>query len=331
VFTNNENLLPELGSFLEQIEETCPAAATRAGHILAQLCKPWLAHLSNGQSLQNSLLAPGGYPLDFTFRSGLNDINYTAEPGLPGATTNDKWQFVRELTAGFDPVLHPLVQRLVDQPGQRFGCWLGVRHPGRGNATAFKLYQEVTPAAGDEVFESLCADVPGIDNIPDITPTLLGLAAVDSEIIEYYCKVSNADPGVLHSLFSLAGAAKQLPAVINYLVYLAGEQRSTLWGRLSLGVSFQLAIARPPTVTLFTHAPELFPNDRVARTRILGLARQFGGEMPAYDKLTLAFEQNEIPGMAHNMVGIKVTASGKLECAVGLRPFQQAGAENFVH
>jgi hypothetical protein len=300
-------LLPELASLLRQIDDTRPAAATRAGRVLARLCRPWLER----SPLPRSVLTPGGYPIELTFRSDSSDISYTAEPGMPDATPDEKWRFVREL--GHLPSAGVLLSELIAEPGQRFGCWIGVRPHAHG--TSFKVYQEVVPRVRGLVLEQLLRDVPGVTAL---TPTLVGVTG--GEISEYYCKVERPSAGVLYPLFTAAGAGQQLPPLLDYVAWLAGAELGTLWNRLHFGISYKIARDARPALTLFLHGCELFSGNRRARERILGLARQFGRAMPAYERATRAFEGDE-RAMAHGMVGLRVNASGGLECSVGLRPF----------
>jgi hypothetical protein len=317
--TRRDELLPELDPLLRQIFETRPAAATRAGRVLGRLCRPWLERLRTGLPLPRSVLTPGGYPLELTFRSDSTDISYTAEPGLPDDAASAKWRFVQTLAPGFDPDREPLLRTLVAQPGQRFGCWLGIRLRERG--TAFKVYQEVVPPAEALVWDHLRRDVPGLEGVTALKPTLVGVSSVESGIAEYYGQVQRPDAAVLHRLFAAAGVSKQLPALLDYVAWLGGREIGTLWSRLRFGVSYKVCRDTVPVVTLFLHGCEVFSGNRHARARMLSLARQFGRKLPAYERATRAFEVCERAEMMHGMVGLRVNSAGGLECSVGLRPF----------
>jgi hypothetical protein len=317
--SRNQELLPELGPMLESIAEACPAGAARAGLTLGLLCRPWLKQIRSGLPLHTSLLTPGGYPLEFAFGARSQEISYTAEPGLPQSPLQAKWRFLREVVRDLDLHTHPLLRELVAQPSQRFGCWLGVRH--RGDITSLKVYQEVGPGASDLALRYLRSDVPDLAEAVSLKPTLLGVVPGASGLTEYYCRIRNPNLGVLHKLFAAAGAARQLPCVIDYIAYLAGEQRNRLWDRIELGISYCVSSEPQSTVTLFATANQLFPTERSARARLLGLARQFGIQMPAYDRITRSFEKGDPPHPVHGLVGIKVTRSGRLEWSAGLRPF----------
>jgi hypothetical protein len=303
-------LLPELESMLRHIDDTRPAAATRAGRVLARLCRPWLER----SPLPRSVLTPGGYPIELTFRSDSSDVTYTAEPGMPDATPGEKWRFVRELER-MRPAGAALCE-LIAEPNQRFGCWLGIRPHASG--TSFKVYQEVVPRARARMLEQLRRDVADVTDVTSLTPTLVGVT--DGEISEYYCQVGRPNTSVLYPHFAAAGVGKQLPPLLDYVAWLAGAELGTLWNRLHFGVSYKFARGARPALTLFLHGCELFSGNRQARDRILGLARQFGRAMPAYERATRAFEAGERE-MAHGMVGLRVNDSGGLECSVGLRPF----------
>jgi len=290
----------------------------RAGHMLATLCRPWLAQIRNGLPVNTSLLTPGGYPLEFAFRSNSDDVCYTAEPGPPNSSPLEKWAFVRAIRADLDPQLHPLLRELVNQPAQRYGCWLGVRH--HGDAASFKVYQEVTPQASDLVLRHLHREIPGLAQVNRLTPQLLGVSSKGG-LAEFYCKVEYPGLGVMHELFAAAGVSKELPYVTNYLAYLAAEPSSKVLERLRIGISYSVSPVGPPGVTLFAHSTQLFPTNYVARMRLLGFASQTGAHIPLYERATRLFEEIEPPHIMHNLIGIKIVGSGRLEFAVGLRPF----------
>ena len=315
----NEKLLPEIGCVLEAVSESCPAAAAHARRLLRILCRPWLTQIRSGHPLHTSLLTPAGYPLEFAFGARSQEISYAAEPGLPHSPVEAKWRFVREFVRDLDLHIHPLLRELVAQPSQRFGCWLGVRH--RGDITSLKVYQEVGPDASEMVLRHLLAQVPDLTEAASLKPILLGVVPDVSGLSEYYCRIRSANLGVLHRLFAAAGVARQLPCVIDYIAYLAGEQRNRLCDRIEFGISYSVSSEPQPAVTLFANAGQLFPTERSARARLLGLARQLGVQMPAYDKITRSFEKRDPPHPVHGLVGIKVTRSGHLECSAGLRPF----------
>ena len=319
MITENEELLPELDRLLQAISETCPAGAVRAGHMLGVFCRPWLEQIRNGLPLHTSLLTPGGYPLEFAFGTSSRDIRYTAEPGLPQSSVEAKWRFVRELDQDLDPQRHPLLRELIAQPSQRFGCWLSIRH--HGDIPSLKVYQEVGRQASGLVLRHLRCDVPGLEEVTELKPKLLGVVSAAGGLAEYYCEVNDTHLGVLHKLFAAAGVGKHLPCVIDYLAYLAAEQRSKLWDRLRIGISYSVSSAPQPALTLFANACQLFPTDRKARTRLLALARQTGAPMPAYDRITSAFDKTEPRDMVHGLVGLKVAESGRIDCTAGLRPF----------
>ena len=322
MFTQNEELLPELDRLLKAISQTCPAGAVSAGKMLAVLCRPWLQHIRSGRPFHTSLLTPGGYPLEFAFGPDSSEISYTVEPGAPQSSVVDKWRFVHEIAHGvgqIHPHPHPLLPELVAQTSQRFGCWLSVRH--RGDIPSLKVYQEVTPQAGESVLRHLKCEVPDLEVVTELRPMLLGVGSAASGLVEYYCKINAPNPGVLHKLFAAAGAARHLPCVIDHLAYLAAEQSSKLWDRLDVGMSYSVSSTTRPTVTLFADASQLFPTDRKARTRMLGLARQTNVQMPVYDRITSQFEKVVPREMVHGLVALKVSESGMIRCGVGLQPF----------
>jgi len=320
VFVENEALPPEVSALLQAAAETCPASAIHAGHLLKILCRPGLAGMKSGRPAPVSLLTPSGYPLEFTFRSASSDLVYTAEPGLPQASSAAKWRFVRKLDEKLDLRLHPLLPTLVAQPAQRFGCWLGVRH--REGVRRFKIYQEVGPQTSSWILHHLRCAVPGLGDATELSPNLLGVVPGIDGATEYYCRVEHPGPAVLHKLYAAADMGRLLSGVIDYLAYLAAVPREKLFGRLRIGISYNVASGRTPHVTLFVHACQLFDDNRQARLRWLGLVRQLGGQAAIYDKLTRVFEEADSSAMVHGLVGIGINETGRIECSVGLRPFK---------
>lgn len=312
-------LLPDVASLLAAIAETCPAAAARAERTLIACCAPWLEQRRRGLPLAPSRLTPGGHPLEFSLRASADEVNFTAEPGLPQAAVADKWRFVRTLVGDAALGAYPPVPALVAEPGQRFGCWLSTRH--RRERTDYKVYQEVTPAARDAVRRDLLRQVPALGRADGLIPMLVGVVPGVISIAEYYCRMADPDPGRLHMLLAGAGLAPHLPLVVDYVAYLAAMPPSDIWQRLRLGISYSVSAEGAPGVTLFAHGRQLFPSNGDARRRVLGLARQIGRPMPAYDRITRPFERIEPAGMVHGMVGLKIREPDGVECAVGLRPF----------
>ena len=314
-----EELLPGLSPLLDEFARQCPTSAIHAKPLLVALCRPWLERIISGRPLPRSRLTPDGYPFEFIFGSRSADISYTAEPELADASAKDKWQFVRKLDPDLDPLLHPLLRKLIAEPSQRFGCWLSVRH--RHDTTAFKVYQEVADPSRDLVLNELRLQLGNAGESVELEPRLVAFVSVPTGPVEYYCRLINAGPAVLHGLFSAAGVAEYVPAVINYLVYLAAEERSKLWKRLRLGVSFGVSTDGVLSVTVFAHGCQLFPTNEQARTRLLGLARQLDSQMTVYERITARFEKAAPPYMLHGMVGLKINKGEGIECAVGVRPF----------
>lgn len=312
-------LLPELIPILEAFSETCPASSKLAGRTLATICRPWIEQLRLGSPLHTSLLTPGGYPLEFSCRTNSDDIIYTIDPGLPHRSVEKKWEFLRAISDQLDTRSHPLLPVLAAQPSQRFGCWLSIRH--RKYTTHFKIYQEVSPEAGELILRRLGSFVPGSVKADSITPKLLGVVLGENGTTEYYCKVNDPSPGALHGLFAPAGVARRLPSIMDYLAFLAAEQSDELLRRLSIGISFSVSGTKPPSLTLFAHSQQLFPTNRLARSRLLGLARQLGLRMTSYERITEAFDNSEPREMVHGLVGIKIDVEGDLEYTVGIRPF----------
>jgi hypothetical protein len=126
---------------------------------------------------------------------------------------------------------------------------------------------------------------------------------------------------MLHRVFTAVCRAKALPSVIDCVAHLAAEQRSKLWQRLRIGISYAVARGRAPELTLFLDSGQLFRDDLQARTRILGLLNQLGQPMPVYENFTSRLAERPPSVPVHGLVGLKAADSGRIDCSVGVRPF----------
>lgn len=314
-------LLPELNNTLQVIAEMCPVSAMHAGHMLKILSQPWLASIEKGCLLPASLLTPSGYPVEFTFRTNSSDLVYTTELGMPQDSSEAKWEMIRELIGEFDSPLRPLLQTLIAQPEQRFGCWLGVRH--RDTTHSFKVYQEVVPSASMDVLRYLYQAIPDLPEVAGLAPKLLGVVPEKPGVAEYYFQVKQPNMSILNKLYGAVGVGKLLPSVINYLSYLAGEPREKLLARLRIGMSYHIAPERMPCITLFVHASQIFADNRQARTRWLGFVNQLDRDVPIYEAVTQIFDKTNPTAVLHGLIGIGITETQQIETSIGLCPFSR--------
>ena len=296
-----------------------------------------------------SLLTPSGVPLEFTFRSDSDTLVYTAEPGSSTYSPHTKWSVIRAITATDQmeypssvgaaprgrldgpmtnvmardqgghggPPLPVLVDMLRQQPGQRFGCWLGVRQ-GMGVAS-YKVYQEVTPAARQHTRDALDRLVPGLDRSIPLVPQLVG-QSLPAGAIEFYLRIPDPRPATLHALLGAIGAAGQLRLCRESLAGLADLPLSQLHERIRLGLSYRLAPDQPPVVSLFLHSVQISEHDRSVRTRLLELAAQLGLDFARYARATVFLHDLAPPLPFHGLIGLSVAPTGRLSLSAGVSP-----------
>jgi hypothetical protein len=306
--------LPGLEPVVAAITLRCPADALAIKQSLLLYSRRLMCGASVGVARFNSPLMPGGYPLEFAFRTGIQAICYTGGPGLP-----DCWAFVEEATSGFNAESHPLIYHLSMQPGQRFGCWLSTRH--KNSQTHQKIYQEVRTEADPVIEDWLASRLNGL-NFAMLAPMLVGMNVVDSEPTEFYFRILDNTPHNLQTLFNVAGKAPSslLPFVLCCLSDLASEQQSTLLPRLRLGVSYRLQGDKPPQITLFAHAAQLFKSNLIARAKIISMARQFDDDFSLYADLTRSTVSAPSAPPLHSMVHFVFGPGRHASFGVGWRP-----------
>jgi len=268
-----------------------------------------------------SLLTPSGAPLEFTFRSGSDALVYTAEPGQPGYSPHTKWSVIRAVTAACGmnqpPPVGAVVEMLRQQPGQRFGCWLGVR---LGSGTvSYKIYQEVTPAARDRTRCALYAALPALDPGIAVVPQLVGHTLSDGPS-EYYLRVPDPRPSTLHALLRAAGVSEQLRLCSESLAWLAGIPVTRLHERLRLGLSYRLTPDQPPVASLFIHAVQISERNLPVRARLLELAAQLGLDLARYARATAFLGEFDPVQPLHGLIGLTIEPAGRLSLSAGVSP-----------
>ena len=293
------------------------AAHTAAWATFAQLRRLWRA--GTGTPDGKSLLTPSGVPVEFTFRSGSDTLSYTAEPGLPRSTPQEKWRTIATISGihSADREGADLLPLLREQPGQRFGCWLGVRQ-GAGEVN-FKVYQEVTSVGHELVRRHLLADLPALDPKLHIVPQLVG-QSLPGGASEFYFHVLDPRPSTLHSLLKAAGAADRLHLVTDCLAWLAAIPASQVREQLRIGMSYRVAPGQPTIVTLFIHAAQISESNRQVRQRLLELAQQLSLDFARYERATCPLAEWEPPIPVHGLVGVTIGPSGNISLSVGVIP-----------
>jgi len=266
-----------------------------------------------------SPLTPSGCPLEFTFGSGSRALAYTLEPAGAHAPIEAKWRAVAEITG--NPAIREgddgQLAMLSAQEGQRYGCWLGVRHG--AESTEFKIYQEVTPAAVDLARAHLRRALPRVSCAATLEPVLIGWALPGGPF-EYYSRVPRPRPDALHRLLDVTGATRQLPLVIGCLAELAGVSRSAVLKHVRLGVSYRVSSGAGAAVTLFGHARQLCPDEFELRRRLLALARALCVDFTGYGLATGWLERDEPPLPVHGMVGLTMGRDERIDLSVGVCP-----------
>ncbi|MCB0609946.1 MAG: hypothetical protein H6562_16190 [Lewinellaceae bacterium] len=312
--TAKTDLFPGLHPAVAEAGRFRPADARSVREMLTRLSRPWLAAQSAGRPVDNSLLTPNGYPLEFNFSSRSDDICYTAEPGLPDDSPARKRQYIRRFAPDFDPETYPLLKALSVAPDQRYGHWISFRH--QYGMVGCKVYQEVPVSGRPLVRSALGAEFPEFTG-PALEPMLIGVMPGKPGLMEFYYRASAPSPAGLHRLFKAGNASGQLSFALNCLGYLASQPAASVLNRLRLGVSLRAAPGKTPEITLFVHAAQLFPDNRQAAGIILDLAGQLGGQMPLYERLSRQFEEGPAYP-AHGMISLKFDPPGKVEVGVGV-------------
>lgn len=252
-------------------------------------------------------------PLEFTFRDNAEEIRYTADPGPPGATPTHQWLVARELLPGVEAATAPLLQRLTGSPPGRAGLWVGVRH--RGDSTRGKIYQRVEPRHREHA-RSVLARITRVTPHPCLVPVLVGVDSRGDEF-EVYSRLLVASRSTIHAALAGTGTGAAFPAIEGCVADLRERLAPAVWDDLRVGVSFRRACEGPTVTTLFTHAAELFPNDLIARTRVLGLAERLGIELRAYRDATASLRRASATPI-HGMVGLTPDPGGGVEISIGV-------------
>lgn len=313
------SLLPELYPFMDVISEREPITGMAVAGLLDNFSAPWLAARAGDNAFGKSLLTPGGYPVEFNFRSDDQAICYTAEPGLPEDPPSKKLDFIRSLFNDPNRKITNPVALFTGQADQRFGSWVSVRHS--GHELAYKLYHEVTENSAAYFISKLYESIPQLPAEIKFKPMLIGWVPDDEEISEYYFKLLYADQRVLHKLLLIAGMSGQLPFLLSCLSWLFSRQTSKLFENLSLGISFRVAKGKLPSLTFFVHCPQVFTSNALARKQILSLVQQTGGRMDIYEAITARLEQVNVPHPVHSVLSIKLKPDQNISCSVGLSPW----------
>ena len=313
-------LLPGLDHFMDTIAAKKPLTGKSVAGILTKFNNTWIREGVNDPVLPGSVLTPGGYPIEFNFRSDDEGISYTLEPGLPHESIADKLDFIRSVIDDFDAEKNKQAAAFIRQQNHRFGCWISIRH-GDDHNLAYKLYYEVTNDTDAYFLKRMADDIPQLPPAVKFKPMLVGVMPNAEGITEYYCKLMHADVNLLHKIFLSAGVSRQLPFVLSCLSWLVSKQHNKLFENLTLGVSFRIVKGQFPTLTLFMHCPQIFTSNAQARTQILSLFRQIGGQAELYEAVSEPLNYLNIAHPVHSVLSIKIKNDKEIACSVGLSPW----------
>ena len=313
-------LLPGLDHFVDVIAAKQPLTGKSVAGILNQLHNSWAGWDIDDAVLPRSVLTPGGYPIEFNFQSHDEAVCYTAEPGLPGDPIARKFKFIKSILAGFDPGENAQAAPFIGQQNQRFGCWISIKH-GSHHDFAYKLYYEVTKSTEAYFLKKMGDVIPGLLPAARFKPMLVGVVPNEEGLTEYYCKLAQADASILHKLFLSAGVERQLPFVLSCFSWLVSKQPNRLFENLTLGLSFRMVKRKLPILTLFVHCPQIFSSNARARTQILSLFRQIGGQAMLYEAMSEPLNYLHIAHPVHSVLSIKLKNEKEITCSVGLSPW----------
>ncbi|RYY38760.1 MAG: hypothetical protein EOO08_13165 [Chitinophagaceae bacterium] len=313
---SNINRLPELEPLLHEVERQFPAEAAGFVCALSQVSDAWQTARREGRPLPRSLLTPGGYPMEINERSDSRELCWTAEPALPGAPIEAQLPRVLQHT-GINLAADKTLSVFLQQPSPRFGCWMSLRHSVDG--VAGKAYLEAGPQTHPHFLEGLHRIAPTLPESFSFVPMLAGIYPGVAGVSEYYGLLPNPNARSLHILFGACAVRAHLPLALCLLAELASVQTNDLLQRIRLGASLRAQGSKPPALTLFVHAPQIFESNVQARTRILSLALQLGGKLPLYEALSASLVDNAVDAPLHSVVSLKIGAKG-LSCSVGYSP-----------
>lgn len=306
-------LYPGLSPVITDLHRFHPVEfVVQAQHILERLSQLWN---KTAPGSGNSLLTPGGYPLEFNFSTSGNDLSYTADPGDPAMSVSEKWEVIRQFLPGMGTALSSDLESLRHYPGQRFGCWMSFRHLPTG--LAHKIYQEIPQAAFPLIFSRLEKELPGIRQ-ELLAPMLLGIFPGNPGIAEYYFKLRGSNTESVQPLLRHGEVQQHVPLLYSFLSELASEQIQTLIRRLHLGLSYRVCPGKMPEITLFAHAAQLFRNNSAASRSLIILGRHLGGQLSDFEQLA-RLDRDDKEAFAYSVVSFKL-ARERVDLSFGWRP-----------
>jgi hypothetical protein len=284
--------------------------------VLSEFCKPYVEQRKKNISIHNSLLTPSRYPIEVNFRSDDQSLVFTIDPFGVDGVVGSKLAYCCEILDIRD-LDSQLLSILTQQPNQRFGCWVSLRHSPHG--LSYKLYYEITPTLSQFFLSELVEKSPQMKSLCGFVPILGGLSIDLKTISEFYCRIENPSYNKLHLLFVIAKVENQLPCVINYLSWLTSSPHPSFFSSTSIGFSLNYS-NEVPVLTLFVHAAQVFNSNVLARQQLINFSNQIDGDFTAYELLTKELEHHPINNPLHSTISIKVT-SKSLSLSVGISPW----------
>jgi hypothetical protein len=305
-------LPPEVAASLDLLSIQAPGPAARAETVIRSL----LAEVSESAwpdiKWRWSTLTGDGFPLEFSFSSGDDEIRYAAECAPPETHERDRLGRAIRFLQRFgmpapDMELVAFWRGLQAAGSLRYGAFVGVRH-GRG-PDRFKLYVEI-PAGCPRVVphaEAVCGE-----------PVMIGHDPIARRTEVYFrCgEVLRIDFAPLMARIGLGARSVELLRLIE-----------SVWGRPIRrrvpGESVGVSLSASPggyAFAVFNYADNLFATDAAARDRVLAVAAERGWTFSQYERLTRVFVDRQPETLAHTILTYAVADGCPPRLDVGLRP-----------
>jgi hypothetical protein len=304
-------LPPQLAWPLSALEECCPRSVEPAvatlGRLLAGADRPLPAR---------SALTAARTPVELTLGVGAGEVRYTVDPVALGPAAAGRWRLATEVLPASRLAAQHL-GRLVGCAASPTGRWLGVRH--RGPELAVKLYQRLDARQGERALARL-AKAAAATSAPPITPVLAGADARGT--LEVYGRVSGSGRRAVHAALAWGSAGAALPAIEASVALLRDRLVSAALDDVRVGLSWRVGTGGAAVGTVFLHGVELFPDDVVARTRLLALGDRLGIVMRPYQDVTALLGATP-PPLVHGIVGLTADPYGGVAPSVTLSADQR--------
>jgi hypothetical protein len=299
-------LPPQLATALTALEVSCPRSVRPAVDTLRRLLTGARRPLPAASTLTAARL-----PVELTVGAGVDEVRYTVDPAALGGPPDAQWRLVADvLPASAQARRH--LGRLTGASVPWAGSWLGVRHGGPD--VAVKLYQRLDAGQGAHALARLARAALAASG-PPIAPVLAGADA--NGALEVYGRVRGYGRRAVHAALAWGGAGAALPAVETSIALLRERLVSSALDDVAVGMSWRVDAGGAAVGTVFLHGVEVFPDDVVARRRLLALGDRLRIDTSGYRAVTAALGATP-PPLVHGIVGLTAHPYGGVAPSVTL-------------